>query len=235
MTRATGGSACAATSTRSRFLRTRTRAPPSCRLIPICAPSSSTSRTCGARICSLIRACGRPGATGLDAPPWSQRRFTKLLASSFFETTKPLQAAARIPRPSDSVEPPRGLWPAEVRNGPLLLGRAHRVASSCARRLVAGVLRRLLAAALAHRERRRPTPCRRRRSTYGIFSSSASRIRLPTVSSRSSTSTRKPRRASRRARCGGLAVVLADREDPHLHRREPERERAARSARSGSR
>src|SRR4029450_1560946 len=86
-------------------------------------------------------------------------------------------------------------------------------------------------------------------TTYGIFSTSALRIRLPTVSSESSTSTRNSPRfsasalaASRwsradvaaasaprlsRQRAGSFAMVEPDRDDPHLHGREPERERAA--------
>ena len=65
-------------------------------------------------------------------------------------------------------------------------------------------------------------------TTNGTFSSSASRMRLPSVSSRSSTSTRKPSASRRSAeRLGGVAMALPDRDHAHLHRREPERERAA--------
>ena len=82
--------------------------------------------------------------------------------------------------------------------------------------------RRACAPAIASRVSRSPQT-----TTYGIFCSSASRIRLPSVSSRSSASTRTP--ASRSAptsssaasRCGS-----ADRQDAHLHRRQPRRERA---------
>src|SRR6476469_5252805 len=62
MTRATGGSACAATSTRSRFLPYAYSRASSVVLIPSCCPSSPIRRTRGTRIASLMRvwarACG---------------------------------------------------------------------------------------------------------------------------------------------------------------------------------
>jgi hypothetical protein len=62
MIRATGGSAWDATSTRSRPLSNAYCFASDVDLIPSCVPSSPIRRTCGARMLSLIRACG----TGLD-------------------------------------------------------------------------------------------------------------------------------------------------------------------------
>src|SRR6187551_2703928 len=61
MTRATGGSASLATSTRSRFFEYAYSSASFVSLIPICSPSSPTSLTRGTRICSLIRSCWTTG------------------------------------------------------------------------------------------------------------------------------------------------------------------------------
>src|SRR5918912_4075193 len=105
MTRATGGSAWAATSTRSRFFeKAYSRASCVC-LTPTCDPSSSISRTRGTRIASLIRACCWTGRTGSTC-----RLGLKGRSPSCFllprRTSEPLQAAARRPRRSTRFEPP---------------------------------------------------------------------------------------------------------------------------------
>src|SRR6187551_3087464 len=61
MTRATGGSAFAATSTRSRLRAYAYSSASFVSVIPICSPSSPTSLTRGTRICSLIRSCWTTG------------------------------------------------------------------------------------------------------------------------------------------------------------------------------
>src|SRR6266540_6234744 len=95
MIRATGGSACDATSTRSRPLLNAYCFASDVDLMPSCEPSSSISRTCDARMLSLIRACG----TGLDGGSIVRLGLKEQSPSSlhpFFERQKPLQAAAQI-------------------------------------------------------------------------------------------------------------------------------------------
>src|SRR5215218_7755063 len=64
MTRVTGGSACAATSTRSRSFPWAYSSASWIGFTPSWPPSSSTSRTCGARMSSLILLCGTTGRVG---------------------------------------------------------------------------------------------------------------------------------------------------------------------------
>src|SRR5919109_3641312 len=115
MIRATGGSAWDATSTRSSPLSYAYRCASDVGLIPSCAPSSSISRTWDARMLSLILACG----TGLDGGSTVRLGLKEQSPSSlqsFLRTTKPLQAAARDPRLSDSVEPTLSSITRVVRN-----------------------------------------------------------------------------------------------------------------------
>jgi hypothetical protein len=62
-----GGSAFAATSTRSRFFENAYSRASSVALIPICVPSESTRRTRGTRMLSLMRDCATTGRTGSNA------------------------------------------------------------------------------------------------------------------------------------------------------------------------
>src|SRR5579885_3295064 len=108
MTRATGGSACAATSTRSRFFPYAYSRASSVVLIPSCSPSSPISRTRGTRIASLMRVCGSGRRGGSKEP----LRGLKVLSPSsscpphVAETKKPLRhaAAAVSSQPFPSVE-----------------------------------------------------------------------------------------------------------------------------------
>src|SRR6476659_5310054 len=115
MIRATGGSACDATSTRSSPLSKAYCFASDVALIPSCDPSSSISRTCDARMLSLIRACGT-GRDGGSIVRLGLKNQSPSSLQTLLSTTKPLQAAARDPRLSDSVEPTLSSIARVVRN-----------------------------------------------------------------------------------------------------------------------
>src|SRR5215471_6089634 len=149
MTLATGGSAWAATSTRSSPLDSAWASASFVCLIPSCVPSSSINLTRGARMFSLIRVwgTGRTGSTnrlGLkDFSPscWFLLQTTKTAARK----QRPLSPSSR-----DSVEPPRSSAREVRRQVPLLLAGLQATKffeQDCKR------FRRLLSAVLADRER----------------------------------------------------------------------------------
>src|SRR5215471_16591724 len=150
MTFATGGSAWAATSTRSSPLDSAWASASLVCLIPSCEPSSSINLTRGARMFSLIRVCGT-GRTGST----NRRGLKDVSPSRTFlphQTTK-TAACKQRPRSSsscDSVEPPRSQAREVRRQVPLLLAELELtqfVEKGCKRP------RRLLASTLANRER----------------------------------------------------------------------------------
>src|SRR5213082_143681 len=104
MIRATGGSACAATTTTS---RSRSRATPrasSFVLIPSCEPSSPISRTREARMFSFSASLrGGRGGSGVNRRLGLKDSSPSCASSS--STTKTAHAAAPFPRRLDSVEP----------------------------------------------------------------------------------------------------------------------------------
>ena len=139
------------------------------------------------RVVDAVLRLRRQTVGGPWASPRPQRAITKLASILSLEQQKPLHAAAQDPRRFDSVEPSLSSIAREVRNVGAPASQNHRVASSD---LSAWRLKFACS-----------PPCFRTASdsfdslspktiTYGIFSSSASRIRRPTVSSRSSTSAR---------------------------------------------
>src|SRR5579872_3013417 len=117
---ATGGSACAATSTRSSPFDSAWASASFVALIPSCAPSSSINRTRGTRMFSLIRVWGT-GRTGST----NRLGLKDVSPSCWFllQTTK-TAACKQRPRSSsscDSVEPPRSSALEVRRQVPLLL------------------------------------------------------------------------------------------------------------------
>src|SRR6266568_4887069 len=149
MTLATGGSACAATSTRSSPLVSAWASASLVGVIPSCAPSSSISRTRGARMFSLIRVCGT-GRTGST----NRLGLKELSPSREFlphKTTKPLQTSNGLrPRLSTRLNPHGALGSeGEERVPPLLAGSQG--TKFCEQRCEA--LRRLLSSTLADGER----------------------------------------------------------------------------------
>src|SRR5918994_313133 len=144
MTRATGGSAAAATSTRSSPFEYAYSRASSVDLIPICSPSSPTRRTWGTRMFSLIRSCGceirrssgrrlgLKGSSPSSLHPPSRRR-------------RPLQAAATFSHSNRLGCTLASSGPGKVRgSGPLLLSGLDR-------------------SKLLHAPDRRPPPGRRSR------------------------------------------------------------------------
>src|SRR5688500_14602126 len=154
MTRATGGSAAAATSTRSRPFEYAYSRASSVDLIPICSPSSPTRRTWGTRMFSLIRSCGC-GTRRSSGRRLGLKGSSPSSLNPPYRRQKPLHAAATFPHPTGSVEPSRTRWPRKVRgSGPLLLSGPDR--SNLREEPFAKLReaqRRLLAAPLAHRKR----------------------------------------------------------------------------------
>src|SRR5918994_7171835 len=154
MTRATGGSAAAATSTRSSPFEYAYSRASSVVLIPICSPSSPTRRTWGTRMFSLIRSCGcgtrrssgrRLGLKGSSPSSWNPPHRRR----------KPLQAAAHIFLVQPARLNPHELGTRKVRgSGPLLLSGPDR--SNCRLKTFEQfrkARRELVAAALPDRER----------------------------------------------------------------------------------
>src|SRR5262249_29218687 len=124
MTRATGGSAWAATSTRSRFLPYAYSRASSVCLIPSCCPSSPIRRTRGTRIASLMRVCGS-GLRGASNPPERLRGLQCPSPSSCCpprSTKNPLACSGAASRQPSSVEPPSSRPGGERRLRPCLPG-----------------------------------------------------------------------------------------------------------------
>src|SRR3954454_16627455 len=124
MTRATGGSAWAATSTRSRFLPYAYSRASSVVLIPSCSPSTPIRRTRGTRIASLMRVWGS-GLRGASNPPERLRGLKCLSPSSCCppcRTKKPLACSGAESRQPASVEPPSFSPGGERRLRPCLPG-----------------------------------------------------------------------------------------------------------------
>src|SRR5262245_58368612 len=233
MTFATGGSFCGATSTRSRpFPYAYVRASSVC-LIPSCCPSSPIRRTRGTRIASLIRTCASSRRGGSKDP----RRGLKFSSSSSYcppsEMEKPLTRSGESSLSTCSVEPPRLAlrqssrktlpWPSggERQFRPCLSGRQR--SKRCPQLLQR--LRGLPTAVLTHRKRFvgflvAVDDHERDLLDLGVADLLAhglvGLVDLDPV-----------RLELRGQRGGGLAVRLAHRDHTELHRREPERERAA--------
>src|SRR3954453_12151514 len=124
MTRATGGSAWAATSTRSRFLPYAYSRASSVVLIPSCSPSTPIRRTRGTRIASLMRVWGS-GLRGGSNPPERLRGLKCPSPSSCCpprRTKKPLACSGVGSRQPSSVEPPSFSPGGERRLRPCLPG-----------------------------------------------------------------------------------------------------------------
>src|SRR6185437_2781102 len=124
MTRATGGSACAATSTRSRFLPYAYSRASSVVLIPSCSPSTPIRRTRGTRIASLMRVCGS-GLRGGSNPPERLRGLKCPSPNSCCPprgTKKPLACSGVGSHQPSSVEPPSSAPGGERRLRPCLPG-----------------------------------------------------------------------------------------------------------------
>ena len=217
MTRATGGSALAATSTRSRLRAYAYSSASFVSLIPICSPSSPTSLTRGTRICSLIRSCWTTGRVLSSG----RRRGLKGSSPSRVDPPHSLKRHCMQRRHSlvgsDSVEPRAALGRrGEGRCRSCFAegerSRGYRASPATRRIPPSHGYRWTPASGDCRRSRRRarratsstPSPPRFRTAIasrdsrspqttmYGTFCSSASRIRLPSVSSRSSTSARTP-------------------------------------------
>src|SRR6187551_1956388 len=119
MTLATGGSACAATSTRSRSFPSAYSIASAVGFTPNCSPFSSTSRTCCARMSSLIRLCGITGRVGstrrrglkgaspsCQLPPSSKRQDRCTAAAQFpFQPSRLNLRQARGPGGEEHVRP----------------------------------------------------------------------------------------------------------------------------------
>src|SRR6266550_7028821 len=129
MIRATGGSACDATSTKSSPLSNAYCFASDVALMPSCSPSSSISRTWDERMLSLILACGT-GLEGGSIVRLGLKEQSPSSLQSFLRTTKPLQAAARDPRLSDSVQPTLSSLARVLRNVGAPASQSHSVASS---------------------------------------------------------------------------------------------------------
>src|SRR6476469_8111651 len=124
MTRATGVSAWAATSTRSRFFPYAYSRASSVVLIPSCSPSTPISRTRGTRIASLMRVWGS-GLRGASNPPERLRGLKCPSPSSLCpprSTKKPLACSGAESRQPASVEPPSARPGGERRLRPCLPG-----------------------------------------------------------------------------------------------------------------
>src|SRR4051794_35536481 len=226
MTLATGGSACAATSTRSRFLPYACSRASSVVLIPSWLPSSSIRRTRGTRMASLMRVvsrfCGRTCSTGRrlglkgKSPSWAY-------SSSFRgRNRKPLHAAARSPRLSDSVEPHASAVAREVRNGSAPASQASQ--GSKLRREVYETQGLLFAPTAAHGEalvRLAVAVDDHERDLLDLGAADALAYRLRRLAHLDAVAAGDE---SLRKRARGLEVRLAHRQDPDLDRREPERE-----------
>src|SRR5436305_1704507 len=225
ITRATGGSACAATSTRSRFLPYAYSRASSVVLMPSCSPFSPISRTLGTRIASLMRVWGSGRRGGSN--PARLRGLKCLSPSSSFPPSvmkKPLVCSGRRSRqPARSrtqIEPPKRELGGERRFRPCLPGtQGSKFCPEIGQRKGG-----LPAAVLADRERvvgllvavddhigdllqlRVPDPLAD--GVVRVVDFDAVAVQL------------------RREVAGRLGVALADRNDPDLDRGEPEREGA---------
>src|SRR5579862_1823751 len=221
MTRTTGGSAWAATSTRSRpFPYAYSRASSVC-LTPSCSPFSSIKRTRGTRIDSLIRVWGSGRRGGSQDPRRGLKSVSPSCRCPPSETKKPLTRSGEEPRQPASVEPPRRGSGGERRFRPYLPGaKRSKLAPEFHERL-----RALGAAALADRKRL---------VALGIAVDDGERdlldLRVPDPLADGLVGVvdldpvgREPRGEVVRR----LPMALADGHDPDLRRRDPERERAA--------
>src|SRR5215210_5634586 len=222
MTRATGGRACGATSTRSRFFPYAYSSASFVGLIPTWAPSSSISLTSETRIRSLTRVCGSGAGSGRtnrrglkDSSPSSSR--------PPFETTKPLQAAASRRSSASRFNPLEAGGPGgEEQVRPYL--QASHVSTQFSHQFVE-TSSRLIPTTLAHGERGLgftiPVDDHvRDLLDLGVPDALPDRlVRLIHLDAEAIQLRReRPRR---------LAMRLADGDDPHLHGREPEREGAS--------
>src|SRR5262245_3543469 len=221
MTRATGGSAWAATSTRSRFFPYAYSRASSVALMPSCAPSSSINRTLGTRIASLMRVWGS-GRRGGSNP--ARLRGLKCLSPSSccppLYVKKPLAGRRSGSHQPSSVEPPKRELGGERRFRPCLPenkgSKFHPKFIERERALPAavladreGVVRLLVAVDDDERDLRHlgvPDPLAD--GVVGVVDLHAVLV--------------EPMRELAR----GLTVALAHGKNPDLDRREPERERA---------
>src|SRR5581483_6714031 len=223
MTRATGGSAWAATSTRSRFFAYAYSRASSVVLIPSCSPFSPISLTLGTRIASLMRVCGS-GRRGCSNPPERLRGLKWTSPSScrppHRDNEKPPASGGRGSRQPAWVEPPKLSLGGERRFRPCLPGlkgsKSRAEIRKRKRALAPAVLpdrEVLVGLAIAVDDDERdllhlavPDPL-----AHGIVGG----VDLDPVVVE-----------TRRQRPGVLAVPLPHRQHPDLHRREPEGEGA---------
>src|SRR5438874_13263947 len=228
MTLATGGSACAATSTRSRFLPYACSPAPSVVLIPSWLPSSSIRRTRGTRMASLMRVvsrlCGRTCSIGRrlglkgKSPSWAY--------SSSFRGRNRKAAACSGPFPSstDSVEPHTGSVTREVRNGSAPASQASQ--GSKLRREVYKTQGLLCAPTAAHGEalvRLAVAVDDHERDLLDLGAADALADRLRRLADLNPVALRAEPLGERGRR---LEMRLPHRQNPDLDRREPEREGA---------
>src|SRR5690348_12721861 len=115
MTLQTGGSACAATSTRSRFFAYAYSRASSEVLIPSWAPSSSIRRTRGTLMASLMRVVSR--LTGRTGSIGRRRGLKDRSPSGAYSSSSRCHAAARSSSRSTRLNPTRARLAREVRNG----------------------------------------------------------------------------------------------------------------------
>src|SRR5438270_6993574 len=221
MTLQTGGSACAATSTRSRFFAYAYSRASSDVLIPSWAPSSSIRRTRGTLMASLMRVVsrllGRTGSIG-------RRLGLKARSpSGAYSSSSRCHAAARSSSRSTRLNPTRALGP----------GGEERVRScfsglegSKPRDEIGKAERFLLPAMAADGKALLALPVpvdddERDLFQLGGADSLPDRLgRLPNVGPVAGLA------QAQRDRLAAVAMSNPDREDPHLDRCEPEREAA---------
>src|SRR6188472_3261379 len=224
MTRATGGSAWAATSTRSRSFPCAYSSASWIGFTPSCPPFSSTSRTCDTRMSSLIRLCGivgrvcstrRRGLKGASPscqlPPSSNNKTAAQQRPDPFQPSRLNLRQARGPGGEEHVRP--------------CFAELHRSSLAKLRQQLVERFRGLLPTVRAHSDRvfrllvapdddvrdllhlRVADPLADR--LVGVVDLDPELVQLL------------------RERPGRVAVVEPDRDHPHLHRSEPDRECAA--------
>src|SRR5579884_360199 len=222
MTRATGGSAWAATSTRSRFRDSAYSSASRVDLIPSCSPFSSIRRTRWTRIASLMRVwgSGRRGGSSERLP-----RGLKCASPSSSRPPRPLNPSARRRRKSRqprSVEPPYAQrLGGERRFRPCLPGNQ----GSKFRGQLPKRERALAAAVLADGEALVRLPVAVHDDERDLLQLRAPDPLADGLVRLVDLDAVLPEPFGKVAR--GVAVALADGDHAHLHRREPERERAA--------
>src|SRR4051812_2320518 len=219
MTRATGGSACAATSTRSRLRPYAYSRASSVVLIPSWPPFSSIRRTRGTRIWSLTRVCGSGRRGGSLKPRRGLKSWSPSCLRPPSEMKKPLSGSGgQSPQPA-RLNLRSSTLGGERRFRPCLPGfqvsKTRPEINERFRRLPAPALpdgECLVALLVAVDDRERHLV------DLGVADPLADR--LVRIVDLDAVRRELPRELVRR-----VAVVEPDREHAHLHRREPEGKR----------